>query len=478
MKKTLPLAFSLAVLLLVPAVSQSYDEDDLFGDESDSIDEWQSPSEEEDSSDLSKGIIFKTGSVTVGGSLTSKAQTSTTIISDEDDTFKDRVYNTSLTPTLEGTLTVDARPKDNLRIYTKIGADYPFTTSSSTASLFNSSTSSSWFTMDEMFTDFSIKDKVFFRFGKHTVTWGTGYFFSPVSDIINTSSIDVENPDDSVSGCLNLRTQIVLPGIHNYLWLYVIPSTDFTTSYSAASYARDTGLAAKGEVLLGNWEVGLGAYYRYLNPPKVMITATGDIFKASFFGEAVYQYGSENQWNNDTSWKDKESVFKITGGINYYWSQSKITLALQYYYDSDKDDYQTKVDTAANYVNLAYAQSKGAYSYKTLLTNVALVNYSSFYSGHNIAGLVNFGRVGTSDLTASVYGILHIGTLPSSLDATLKSANIDTDILGYALASASLTYSPIDQLSISAGPYMTWTSFNNNPIVSFNMTLTLGGGNY
>ena len=491
MKKQLFAILAFLLASYVPLTAQSFgDEDDLFGGDDDTVDEWEasdtSSSTTGATSDLRHGVLFEDGSVKVGGKLTSKLATSTVIVSDDENSFGDNLKDTTLTPTLTSLLSVDARPTQTLRIYTKFGMSVPFTTTATTtttgttylgSTYYSSSTTvSDWLSMEECFTDFSAGDRVYFRFGLHTVSWGTGYFFSPVSDIINTSSIDPENPDDTVSGALNLRTQITFPGTQNCIWLYVIPSTDFASG--STNYARDTGLAAKGEILLGDWELGAGGYYRYADSPKVMLTATGSLLNIGIFGEAVYQYGSSAQWtSNPDDWSNKENVFKLTAGINRYWSTPKITLAAQYYYDSEKDDYEKNVSKAATYINLLAAS--GTYSYKKALTSIALLEYQNFMAGHNMAALLNFGRVfGTTDVTASVYGILHIGTLPDSMDSVLEQANVSTDVLDFALASASLAYSPIDEFTVSAGPYLTWTSFNDYPTVSFNISATLGGGSF
>ena len=79
--------------------------------------------------------------------------------------------------------------------------------------------------------------------------------------MINTSSIDPENTSAQVDGSLNLRTQIVLPNTQNCLWFYVIPSTDFKPETTADTYLRDTALAAKADLVFGNWEFGIGGFY-------------------------------------------------------------------------------------------------------------------------------------------------------------------------------------------------------------------------
>ena len=306
MKKTFVL---LIVLLFTVGFLFSQSDDDLFGSDDDFFGSDDSLIEEvEDVSaktDLSKGILFDNGSVKIGGSLSASASL-TTIVYQEDTKFLDNLKATTLTPSLGSSITIDARPNQNLRLFSKFEFKYPFTTSAASTIKTDhkefkfenfsfpyeetkvDTSITDWINLKELFTDFNAGNYVSFRFGLHTVTWGTGLFYSPVSDMINTSSIDPEHRDEQVDGSLNLRTLVNIPGTMNNLWFYVIPD-------SGTWQARDTALAVKSEFVFGGWELGAGAFYKYNTAPRAMLTASGSIKKWSLFGEAVYQYGSDPQ---------------------------------------------------------------------------------------------------------------------------------------------------------------------------------------
>ena len=449
-------------------------DDDLFGDDDffgdDSIEEVVDVSAK---SDLSKGVIFDTGSIKVGGSLTAGITTNTILYSPSSTDFGENLKNTKLKPDLSALLSVDARPTETLRIYTKFGLAYPFVNSANgylrtemdgtvTPDYFGidanmtpfvgaklNTSITDWFKLKELFTDFSIKDTAFFRFGIHTVTWGAGYFFSPVSDMINTSSIDPENPELQVDGALNLRTQIIIPNSQNCLWFYVIPSTKFE-GQTAEAYARDTALAGKADILIGNWELGLGAFYKYQNAPKVMITATGSLKKVSFFGELVYSYGAASEWATNTDWDDKTNIFQATAGLSYYWKDPMITLAAQYYYNGNDLDFP----------------------------------YNYVISGHNLAAMVNFGKIlGNEDFSASIFTMANFGRkeFDASQLAMLKMAGEDvaSAISGTSLmTTAMLYYSPIKEMKVGMGPVLTFKTFDENPTISLKLSATLGGGKF
>lgn len=469
MKKTLTLLFISFLTFSIFAQSDDdlFADDDFFGD--DGIEEVADVSAK---SDLSKGVIFDSGSIKVGGSLSAGISTNTILYSPDSSDFGENFKNTKLTPDLSAMLSVDARPTETLRIYTKFGLAYPFVNSASgylktdftgnfTPDYFaldanmqpvvgvkTTNSISDWFKLKELFTDFSIKDTAFFRFGVHTVTWGAGYFFSPVSDMINTSSIDPENPEKQVDGSLNLRTQIIIPNSQNCLWFYVIPSTKFTNQ-TAEGYARDTAIAGKADILVGNWELGLGAFYKYQNAPKAMLTATGSLKKVSFFGELVYSYGAASEWTKNTDWNDKTSIFQATAGLSYYWKDPMITLAAQYYYNGND------MDSPHNYV----------------------------FGGHNFAAMVNFGKVfGNKDITASIFSMANFGRkeFTESEIAMLKEMGYDVNsMLQKSLTTtAMLYYSPIKEMKLGLGPVISFIKFDKNPDVSLKLSVTLGGGKF
>ena len=439
-------------------------DDDLFGGSDDDFFTDDSIVEVPDVSaknDLNKGVIFDTGSIKIGGSLDAGITTNTVLYSPEENSFSENLKNTKLTPDLSALLSVDARPTETLRIYTKFGLAYPFETkaysytnltgTSLTDMKFETKTSvTDWFTLKELFTDFSIKDTAFFRFGVHTVTWGAGYFFSPVSDMINTSSIDPENPEKQVDGALNLRTQIVFPGSQNCLWFYVIPSTDFTNQ-TAESYARDTALAGKADILIGNWELGVGGFYKYQNAPKVMLTATGSLKKVSFFGELVYSYGAAKEWAENTDWDDKTNIIQATAGLSYYWKDPMITLAAQYYFNGNDKDLK-----------------------------------SYLIGGHNFAAMANFGKIlGNKDFTASLFAMANFGReeYGDMEVALLKMMGADDDAISAVsgislMTTAMVYYSPINDLKFGMGPVLTFKTFDEKPTLSMKLTATLGGGKF
>ena len=435
-------------------------DDDLFGGDDFLIEEIEDVSAK---SDLSKGMLFDNGSVKIGGSLSASASLSTTLYQ-KDTEFADNLKKSTLSPSLSSSITLDARPNQDLRLFSRFNLSYPFT-----GNVLN---------VKEMFTDFNAGDYVSFRFGLHTVTWGTGLFYSPVSDMINTSSIDPEHRDEQVDGSLNLRTLINIPGTMNNLWFYVIPD-------KGTWQARDTALAVKGEFVAGGWELGAGAFYKYNTAPRAMLTASGSIKKWALFGEAVYQYGSDREWLEKQSFDDKKSVFKATAGFMRSWTDPDISLLAQYYFDGN--DFE-----AGEFEDVGF-----------YLQHMPLVMAEYPTKGHNLAESLGFSKLfGCKDLSLSLLGITNF-TEPKVIDLddpktkmmlaiadsqtqqgqAKPSEIINTTINSLknsprTILSATMNYRFNDNTSMGFGPYITLTKWDKPPVVSLKINFTLGGGKF
>lgn len=463
MKKTflIPLVLLLAIGSLCAQSDEDLfgSDDDLFGDDDFLIEEVEDVSAK---TDLSKGILFDNGSVKIGGSLSASASLSTTLYQ-KDTKFADNLKNSTLSPSLASSITLDARPKQDLRLFSRFNLSYPFT-----GNVLN---------VKEMFTDFNAGDYVSFRFGLHTVTWGTGLFYSPVSDMINTSSIDPEHRDEQVDGSLNLRTLINIPGTMNNLWIYVIPDKGTLTDLPKV---RDTALAVKGEFVAGGWELGAGAFYKYNTAPRAMLTASGSIKKWALFGEAVYQYGSDREWLENAGFSDKKSVIKATAGFMRSWEDPNISLLAQYYYDGndfDASDYDPDVKFYKDHMDF-------------------LSEYGT--KGHNIAVSLGFSKLfGCKDLSLSLLGLANL-TKPKLIDdntllvSVMNDPELDTSEkkmelmykvqmlkqISRGVFSATLNYAFNENTSIGFGPYITVADWKKAPVVALKLNFTLGGGKF
>ena len=336
-------------------------DDDLFGSSDDDlfdsmIDEVDAPTAEAPSA-VDASVIYNKGSARCGGSFSIGADSLFTWYEPFKDGnrnskfIKNGFKNVAITPVVKADLYFDVRPSDILRFYTKMKIKipqpvfYPF--SDDLENQYPDEGEKMDVSLFEYFVDYNLHDRVFFRLGKHTVTWGVGYFFSP-ADVINLSAVDPEKPTEQREGAISLRTQIVFPGTQNCLWLYVLPNIDEEKEIHELKIDKDdlkyTAFAGKFEFLVDKFEIGIGGWYKYGRTPRAVGTVTGAFRKLSVFSELVLGYGTEEQWaplgksgSGNVNYGKMKPVFQGTAGFSYSWKEPKLTLMGQYFFNGFGD---------------------------------------------------------------------------------------------------------------------------------------------
>jgi hypothetical protein len=224
---------------------------------------------------------------------------------------------------------LDARPSDDLRVFTKADLSHPFTSAGGTREF------DDVLRVKELFADFHLGDVVFFRAGKQTIHWGVGWFFSP-ADLLSVTTIDPLDPGAEQEGPVAVKVQAPF-GPHN-AYLYAVVED--------AEHVDEIAVAPKVEVVLGDAELSLGAFYRQDSAPAIMLTATTSIGDFKLFGEGVLAYGSDRTYVVDdgslpfgVSTVTYDDVFfpSITAGVRWSWADDRelfaLTAVAQYLYN-------------------------------------------------------------------------------------------------------------------------------------------------
>ncbi len=379
-----------------------------------------------------------------------------------------------LRPTIGANLFFDARPMQDLKLYGKFLFEFPFEKNlngkiSVPKSLVPpngvdipvSVNGSPNFKIWEMYTDFSTKDIAFFRFGKHTVKWGTGYFYSP-ADVINISRIDPQKPTEDREGPVSLRTHIVIPKTQYNIWLYLLPDTEtFKPQYTAG--------AAKAEFVFGDWELGVGGWYRYEKAPRFITTLSGSIAgKVAVFAEGVFAWGSDYTYYRDDDALTPYTVknkpfFQATLGGSYSNADSHTMLAFQYYYNgfgyTNSRAADRIADSAADALNNKNFTDPGV---KEILEKSREVAAMGNRGQHYIAFTVSQNKIGTEDLTANLFQQFAI-----------------TELEG--LTTLSLNWKIFKFVQMSTGPIFTYPlspSSHSKGSIGYNLSFKLGGGKF
>jgi hypothetical protein len=228
--------------------------------------------------------------------------------------------DTGLTPSLYAGFTMDARPDEHFRVL-----------ASAELSI---SGSGEAFEVRELFADWDWQDVLFFRAGKHAIHWGTGYFYSP-ADVLNLTPIDPEDPEAQREGPLSLRLDV--PFGLSSLWGYVIAENIEDWS--------DIGLAAQAKLVVGDAEIGTGAFYRDGVSPRLIVTATFPVWKTSWFTEGVASLGADRLFVVEgdggvleTAARTDSLFFQATAGFmlnltDVFVDAENVVLAAQYYFN-------------------------------------------------------------------------------------------------------------------------------------------------
>ncbi|EMB35311.1 hypothetical protein KP612_06930 [Treponema denticola] len=482
MKKIVIFIFVLFIPFFVFAQENSSDlENDLFGGDEDTLisaDEARSDSKSnlKFKADLEKASLsLESKKLRIGGSLSSSMGINYAWVdpySKKDDylkSFKDGkgTFNT----TLNGSLFFDARPNEDLKLYGKFLFGFPFEKSLSGALTVPKNSfgplppndiilpigvnGAANIKIQELYTDFSAKNIAFFRFGKHAVKWGTGYFYSP-ADVINISRIDPQDPTADREGGISLRTHIIIPKTQHNIWLYLLPpgqGEDFDPKYTAG--------AAKGEFVVGNWELGFGGWYKYEKAPRLITTVSGSIAgKVAVFGEGVFAWGSDYTYYRAdmSSYTEKNKpFFQATLGGSYSNADTNTTIALQYFYNgfgySNTDVSTSILEKAEDPVSLSDA------SFRKKLQNVlAMGNRGQHYIALNISQ----NKLGTDKLSLNLFQQFAISELEGFSKLTLN-----WKIYKFASMSTGPSFSyPLSPSSKTKGQ------------IGYSLSFRLGGGTF
>lgn len=337
--------------------------------------------------------------------------------------------NAYLIPSLYVSLHFDARPSETLRIYGKAETQYPFEITVPGLTI-------PQVKVVELFTDFNIGEYSYFRFGKHSVKWGVGYFFSP-ADVINIGKIDPEEPEKDVEGAISLRSMFTFSGTQNCLYLYLIPDLNSEKGY----LAKNVAFAGKYDFLVGNTEIGIGGWYKNNRPPKMIGTFTSTLFDdIPVYGEVVLAYGLEEQWLKEA---EKDFIFQGTTGFSYTFKEPKINLAMQYFFNGFGVKNPSEID------DITFNEKASLYS--KVGQHYLAVAFSKSEVFNEKFSLSGFGQISFSDFSG--------------------------------MGNLNINYNLDRNCSFSFGPSLVFGKENSEfarsgKILSINLSVTLGGGSF
>jgi hypothetical protein len=337
----------------------------------------------------------------------------------------------SLASTLASTIFFDARPKEDFRVYGSFKTSWPFSTTSGSAQIPN-------IKVFELFADYSYNDMIFFRFGKSTVKWGVGYFWSP-ADVINLEKINILDAEAQREGPVNFRIHIPVLGTQNNFYFYTILD-------SSSVKFETTALAARAEFLLGTYELGIGAYYRYDTAERAMATVTGPLGDFDVFGEAMVSRGSANTFVESIGTSSPYTIvsskvadhrdqyyFSASAGALYSSPKDYVTAIAQYYYNGEGYSQATRSTLVAN-AQIALAAATAGHNATSIAELSSALAGLVYGSGQHYAALsFSKGELIGKYISASVIAVANLSD-------------------GSGIVKPAISWAPLDYLTLSLSP--------------------------
>lgn len=361
---------AIIALVLAPFAvwSQDSTDDDFFGEDSPSV-----ITAPVSTADPTKQFSESTEGLRWGGTVTSNATWNGGWVKQWPEAANPASgWKDGLDYSLSTKLFLDGRPDSDFRFRLSLKTGYPFTTTQKVSApvtttnplgtaVIETPNISVW----EMFTDVTVEDALFLRFGKQSASWGVSYFYSP-GDVISLTAKDASDPTAEREGPVALKATVPFPGLKANLTGYVLARDSYFGGELPT--LQSLGYALQGDILVGDAQLSLGGFYQRDNAPKLVATInTGLNFlnlpvlsDINVFSEAVFSRGSDVRkgvgstatsgsnpmqigtvrYASVTDW-EKTVYYTGTVGASYSNNDANLSLRAEYLYNpfgsNDKD---------------------------------------------------------------------------------------------------------------------------------------------
>lgn len=355
----------------------------------------------------------------------------------------------------------------------------------------------------ELFADFNWDERVFFRFGKHTISWGVGFLFSP-ADVLNLTAIDPQNPDGDIEGPVSLRTRIPFGSNTANLYLVVPDNAE----------PRDLAIAPQLLFEIGETELGVAGWYQRRRPPRGILTLRRGVGAFDVFAEGVLAWGSERTYlearggDDDPPFRTVRRDDGLFPGATIGFRRlddieglGNLLFAGQYLYNGEgyatntlpgRDETVLQIATAVLFQQAAAAALAGTVPEPDDLISLvspddptlAFSDIAPLTAGRHYAALTT----GLTDIAGSRFGVTVFGIINMTDWSGFVSPGFSyrfTDRMNLSATTAlnfgrpgsefanPATRIPSDGL-LSTNPVFPDT----RPIISVNLSLSLGGGSF
>lgn len=305
--------------------------------------------------------------------------------------------NNLLYPYILGSLILDARSADDDKIIGNMEA------------LYSSRTSTTVFSMKELFVQFNLQKTFYFTIGKQVLSWGRTYLWNP-SDLLNVEKKTFLQKVGSKEGTYGMKIHVPFGTRFN---MY-----GFADMYKAKNADEISG-AYKFEFLAGNTEAAVSIWGKKAYHPVYALDLSTRILGLDILGEGTLSKGenaykvSENSGILSTYRDNNRTVAKASINIGRSFEAlsqpEKISIHTEFFYNgegsannifADKNNYLfdspvTIKDIDGNLISLAGGDKK------TYLIGKNIYD-ANYYSRYYLALFTSVNKFFTSSLTLNI----------------------------------------------------------------------------
>jgi len=378
-------------------------------------------------------------------------------------------YKDSLAYALSTKLFVDGRPDKDFRFRLSLKTGYPFTNDTENVQIGTTTTKTTTLSTPniqvwELFTDVTVGDTVFLRFGKQSASWGVSYFYSP-GDVISLTGKDVTDPTAEREGPMALKATIPFPAAKASVTGFVLARDSYFAGTTPA--LKNLGYALQGDILVADAQLTLGGFFQEATAPKAVATINTGLGSlglpvlsdVNLFSEAVFSYGSDvlkgsgstggstPYYTSVTTW-DKQVYYTGTVGASYTNNDGNWTLRSEYLFNPFGSNDKDAAARAFNTYGVSLAGIYGLYGSNTAGRTLALGDITT-PGMHNLTNLLSLSKLGGNDRLAF---------------ATLWQQNLSD---GSGWVKPYFTFDPIDQLTFTWGLTVVYGDTNGQYPLTF-----------
>jgi hypothetical protein len=431
-------------------------DDDIFGTEDSMIEDIGDPEEAVNEIDDSFSDFLQSDQVEIGGNIRSSLSSFWSWSNGFPNTWTEfsEDFTDQLAIDLSGSLYVNARPTSDLRVFMKARTSYPF---SNTVTVGSESVEEVNLQIFEFFSDVNWEDRIFFRFGKQTVNWGVGYYWSP-ADIISLVPIDLDDPEAEREGPIAIKA--TAPFDLSSFDAYVIGDT-------SVQKLEDLGLAGRATAFFYPLEASIGLGYQKDRPLRIVSTLRYPWRDWNFFAEGRVSFGRADQKLVDNGFfvelqDDDSTYYSGTAGFLYlksdlFESTVDLNATFQYYYNGEGYADVELLDDAYGYLQA------GENVFETVQN----------FGQHYIAGSLGLSQIFIDDLSFSSFGQLNLSDLSGLLSTSLSYQFFDglsmTGSLYFGFGDDPSEYGGVGAFPSFKNPYGEFAA---------GLSLRLGGGQF